>query len=183
MSKFGNAQAFFKRLSSPGYDKAFVKLNKKYPGCGFCGIEKVTRYIVNVDHDYTNNHWENFALACDFCAYVQLLDIAFLYDMPKQSIIYLPNKSQIELNLLYHQWQQMIVEKDSLFEIREALSELSGLVQQVDEFIAMKATYQDHLGFFLKPYPSAQSLSHKLRWVPSFELLQDFSLQSLIVQV
>ncbi|WP_116963319.1 hypothetical protein [Fastidiosibacter lacustris] len=171
-----NGQLFLKRLHAPKYNACFQKLAQQQESCYFCKQQNTSLYIINLDHNYHNNDWQNLTLACGFCSYVQLLDLTFHNEVPKQYIIYLPTKSQETLNHYYHQWQTMVKQKNNVFAIQEAILELSEHSQPLDEIIGFQANFKDHLGLLLKPYADNHPLLSHLRWLPSFELLTTFQL-------
>ena len=171
MAIAGNSQAFLTRLSAPKYDQCLNALQKKQSSCYFCQTQVNQYYIVNIDHNYSNNKMDNMALACHFCSYVQLMDLAQLNDYPQQEIIYLPHKSQAELNRHYHQWQHMMLERSGLFDIKEAIAELTDLKQHVGQLLGFQGGFDDYLGLFSQNYVDNHSLLSHLRWLPSVEFL------------
>ncbi|WP_440992927.1 hypothetical protein [Cysteiniphilum litorale] len=174
LASSNHSHTFLKRLNTPKYNDCKQKLLEGSTSCYFCQQQHTDLYIINLDLDYTNNHFSNFALACHFCTYVQHLDLSAQYKHLLQHIIYLPDISQQELNQHYHQWQNMIKQKQNIFAIQEAISELSERSELIDEIIGFKTNFKDQLGLLLKPYDSGHSLLSHLRWLPSFELLRSF---------
>ncbi|WP_119328510.1 hypothetical protein [Cysteiniphilum halobium] len=174
LASSNNSHSFLKRLNAPKYKDCKQKLIEKSSYCHFCQQQDTELYIINLDLDYTNNHFSNLALACHFCAYVQHLDLSAQYKHLMQYIIYLPDTSQQKLNRYYHQWQNMIKQKQNIFAIQEAISELSERSELIDKIIGFKTDFKDQLGLLLKPYNKNHSLLSHLRWLPSFELLKLF---------
>lgn len=80
-------------------DAAFLRLQKKILSrdnntCRFCGF-RAPEYqeIVNIDGNYQNNHDNNLATACVFCAHAQLIGLR-----NNSKIIYVTDISQADLS-------------------------------------------------------------------------------------
>lgn len=71
--------------------------------CQFCGFQaKLFQEVVNLDHDFTNNHLSNLATACCFCTQCFFLESVGVGGYGGGSLIYLPELSQMELHSLCH---------------------------------------------------------------------------------
>lgn len=68
--------------------------------CGFCATAHME--VINIDGNYRNNHINNLATACHFCAQCFFLDGIGKSDFGGGVLIYLPEMSQNDLNALCH---------------------------------------------------------------------------------
>lgn len=67
--------------------------------CRYCGFfAKEYQEIVNIDQNYKNNHIDNLATACCFCAQCFFLDAVGLDSHTGGNIVHLPEISQADLN-------------------------------------------------------------------------------------
>lgn len=67
--------------------------------CRYCGFfAKEFQDVVNIDQNYKNNHIDNLATTCCFCAQCFFLDAVGLDAHSGGNIIYLPEISQADLN-------------------------------------------------------------------------------------
>lgn len=85
-------------------NKKFLLLKKnvlkrdKY-NCRYCGFfAKEYQEVINIDQNYRNNHIDNLATACVFCAQCFFVDSLGMSNESGGHIIYLPEMSQASLN-------------------------------------------------------------------------------------
>ncbi|WP_440993247.1 hypothetical protein [Cysteiniphilum litorale] len=172
-AKSGNFIEFYARQNHANYIKIKEQLWNKAPYCQFCGATETRHlHIVNKDLDYNVNTLNNLALACHLCAHIQMLDDP-AWDYNEQGIVYLPNISQATLNGLYQQWADELKQKNNVFEITEAISELMSFTQQIKEVLNIEPKFSDLLGLFAVSYNDGEFVD-SLRWVPSMQLLRLF---------
>jgi intracellular multiplication protein IcmJ len=78
-------------------------LAKNNYSCAFCGfIAQNFMSIVNLDGDYFNNKKDNLAPACPFCLQCGFIEKVGESGFGGGSLIYLPEMTQSELNMLCH---------------------------------------------------------------------------------
>lgn len=86
------------------HNKKFLILKKRILQrdnytCRFCGFyAKEFQEVINIDSNYKNNHPNNLATACAFCAQCFFIDSVGLDGNSGGSIIHLPEISQADLN-------------------------------------------------------------------------------------
>lgn len=96
----GNWQRYHARKRN----KAFLALAKSVHNrdkftCRFCGFQaQQYQYVVNIDHNYSNNKSANLATACAFCAQCFFVDSLEIDGNTGGWIIYLPEITQSDLN-------------------------------------------------------------------------------------
>lgn len=98
----GNWRAFQARKPLLNF-KALKKkiLDRDNHTCRFCGFyDKQYQEVINIDHHYKNNHPNNLATACAFCAQCFFIDSVGLAPQTGGTVIYLPEISQGDLNHL-----------------------------------------------------------------------------------
>ncbi|MGE4349418.1 MAG: type IVB secretion system protein IcmJDotN [Candidatus Berkiella sp.] len=96
----GNWLSFQSRKRNPKFQliKSTV-LQRDHYTCRYCGFfSKEFHDVVNIDHNYKNNHLSNLATACCFCSQCFFIDSIGLADGTGGTIIYLPEISQYSLN-------------------------------------------------------------------------------------
>lgn len=146
--------------------------------CAFCHYEAKNAFdvfhIINVDGDYSNNAPDNHILACDFCAYSQLLDLALLSQY-NHSLILLPNMSQADLNRKYQYFRDLIAKGENIFEVKEALNELESLSKQVEQVVQIKTDFKDYLGLLFNKPAAGDDFLCAIRWLPGYDFLQHFN--------
>jgi len=96
--------------------------------CRYCDFfSKKFQTIVNIDHNYKNNHLDNLATACSFCAQCFFLDAVGLDENLGGKLIFLPEISQASLNhfcrVLYCSMDKESAYKAKLQSIYMSLSE------------------------------------------------------------
>lgn len=92
------------RKSDPKFDafsqRIFERDQYTCQYCGFCATSHLE--VINVDKNYRNNHIDNLATACPFCAQCFFLDGVGKGDAGGGILIYLPEMSQNDLNAFCH---------------------------------------------------------------------------------
>lgn len=74
-------------------------LQRDHYTCRFCDFfSKEFQTVVNIDHNYKNNHMDNLATACGFCAQCFFIDSLGLDDNSGGKLIFVPEISQAALN-------------------------------------------------------------------------------------
>ena len=96
----GNWQRFLSRRRN----KRFLEIQQKVfvrdeSTCQYCSLQ-TDKYlwVVNTDQDYANNHVNNLATACSFCAQCFFIDCIGQNNRMGGTVIYLPEVSQADLN-------------------------------------------------------------------------------------
>ena len=71
--------------------------------CQFCGFKaQLHQEVINLDRNYHNNKLENLVTACCFCAQCFFLESVGVGGYGGGSLVYVPEMSQAELNVLCH---------------------------------------------------------------------------------
>lgn len=71
--------------------------------CQYCSFQaKFYQDIINADGNYTNNRLENLTTACPFCAQCFFIESVGVGGYGGGTLIFLPEMSQAELNILCH---------------------------------------------------------------------------------
>ena len=117
MSKYQAQASQLKLVASPGAwrlysarksDPRFQLYEKKVLQrdqytCQFCGFQaQIHQDVVNLDGDYYNNKMENLITACCFCAQCFFLESVGVGGYGGGTLVYVPELSQAELNVLCH---------------------------------------------------------------------------------
>jgi intracellular multiplication protein IcmJ len=99
-AKRGNWHRFLSRMRN----KRFLEIQKNIfardaSTCQYCSLQ-TDKYlwVVNKDHDYSNNHANNMTTACSFCAQCFFIDCIGQNNIMGGTVIYLPEVSQADLN-------------------------------------------------------------------------------------
>ena len=170
-AKSGNFVQFYARQNQDNYIKIKEQLRNETSYCQFCGATETKHlHIVNKDFNYAANQLSNLALACHWCAHIQMLDDP-AWNVDEQSIIYFPDISQAKLNCLYQQWADELKRKENVFEITEAISELMSFTHKIKETLNVEPKFSDLLGLFAVSYNDGEFID-SLRWVPNIQLLK-----------
>ncbi|WP_235603273.1 hypothetical protein [Piscirickettsia litoralis] len=103
------------------YIKKFVdKYNDK---CQFCLLPCYGHAeLVNVDNNYSNNKSSNLVIACKLCADCLLMDQYEVNYSGKDILIYLPEISQVDLNIMVSSIAKSIYTSDDKNEVLKAKS-------------------------------------------------------------
>lgn len=96
----GNWQRFMRRKSNEAFRRIAAKvLARDESTCRYCGFQ-TEKYleVINIDQNYSHNHINNLATACQFCANCFFLDAIGRDGRSGGTIIHLPEISQSDLN-------------------------------------------------------------------------------------
>jgi intracellular multiplication protein IcmJ len=96
----GNWQRFISRKNNEAFRKIATKVYARDENtCRYCGFQSDKfQEVVNIDKNYSNNHINNLATACQFCAYCFFIDALGKDGKTGGTIIHLPEISQSDLN-------------------------------------------------------------------------------------
>jgi len=100
MSLRGNWSRYFSRQKNPNFVKIAKQIHARDNNtCCYCGFQSEQHQkVINLDHNYSNNIYDNLATACEFCAQCLLLDGIGQDGLSGGNIIYLPEIKQTDLN-------------------------------------------------------------------------------------
>ncbi len=96
----GNWQRFMSRKANENFRKIAAKVFARDDfTCRYCGFQSQKyQEIVNIDQNYTHNHINNLATACQFCSHCFFLDAIGKDGKTGGTLIHLPEISQADLN-------------------------------------------------------------------------------------
>ncbi|MFZ9035708.1 MAG: HNH endonuclease [Francisellaceae bacterium] len=139
MAKSGNYERFEQRKRQPAYEKIRHQLLSQANGaCSFCGIERGDHDILNLDGDYGNNHARNLALACRLCRDCLLMDRYSLSYDGGDVLIWLPELSQSQLNIMLYSLARLYKQddKNSNFKAKSFYSELKDRAETLRQLLS-----------------------------------------------
>lgn len=151
-------------------------LNRDKNTCRFCGYKGETLEVINYDGNYQNNTPRNLLTACVLCARCTLLDYYKLDYTGADSIIYLPEVSQGQLNLL----AQVLfcesagdINSEGVYNAKATLAQLLDRANFLDEKAGCKLSHPGLFLYYLNGNKKNLDLISKLRWLPDPQEYQD----------
>lgn len=173
----GNFQRFEGRKKSKVFQKVKKETVKRFHNtCCYCGIglDESEFEIVNINHNYQDNHKNNFAIACKLCTQPLLLDQYTTNYSGNDRIIYFPTMNQSQLNHLYRALWYHIENKtkEASFKSKELIAELTDAQKTLDEVVGTNLSHPGVLVHYIYGRKSDRQLLKKLRWLPSMDTLE-----------
>ena len=104
-------RAFMLRKKDPAFNPFRQKVwERDQFACQYCGFQaKTGQEIINLDHNYKQNHLSNLVTACIFCTQCGFLESLGINSYGGGTLVYLPECTQAQLNGLCHTLFKAIV--------------------------------------------------------------------------
>ena len=162
------------RLQDPRFKPIFEKVEARQLEqciyCGFCADSHMS--VVNLNQNYRDNKLENMALSCPFCAQCGFLESIGVSGFGGAVLIYLPQVSQSELNLLCHAlFSQMILGGQHADAAKNKYRDLRLKTKAVEDCYGEGMSKPHRLGQLLLDAPIMRGHNDKVR-----EYLKDLRL-------
>lgn len=144
--------------------------------CQFCGYQGETLEVINYDGNYQNNTPRNLITACVLCARCTLLDYYKLDYAGGDRIVYLPEVSQNQLNLLC---QVLFCEStddandEASYNAKTTLAQILDRATFFDEKAKCKLSHPGLFLYYLNSGKKNPDLISKLRWLPDAQEYQE----------
>ncbi|MDF2529265.1 MAG: IcmJ protein [Gammaproteobacteria bacterium] len=171
--KTNNWERFKQRKQSQTFRKIRADiLQRDKSSCRFCGYKTALLEVVNADNDYTNNKKSNLICACTLCAKCTLLDSYNLEYSGNDKIIYLPEISQEQLNLLCRVLFCQASGGDSseiAYNAKMVLAQLQDRANWLDQKTGCQLSQPALYLHYLHSSNKDPNLIAKLRWLPDME--------------
>lgn len=132
----GNFYSFKKRQKNKKIMQSANKIIKKQKNrCIFCkhhDADFSSHDIISLNGDYTDHSKRNLAVACDMCKRCVLLDQYITLDETHDKLIYLPEISQVKLNIITNAMMSSASSKSNPTELISKKTIYSTLVERAD---------------------------------------------------
>ncbi|MCF6777447.1 type IVB secretion system protein IcmJDotN [Thiotrichales bacterium 19X7-9] len=173
----GNYQRFSARKKSTLFQKVSSEVIERFHNsCAYCGISLAPEEfeIVNINHNYTDNHKKNFAPACRLCTQSLLMDqYSTNYD-GNDRMIYFPTMTQPQLNHFYRALWYHIKNKtkDAAFKSKELFAELTDASKTLNQVVGTELSHPGVFVHYLYGRSSDRQLLKKIRWLPGLDRIE-----------
>ncbi len=168
--ELNNWEKFKARKRNPKFLEIRHKvIHRDKDTCLFCGYQGRTLEVVNEDNNYANNTPRNLVTACVFCARCLLLDSYKLDYSGADRIIYLPEFSQTELNILA---RVLFIEAgqegntEGGYNAKTILAQLLDRATLLDEKAGASLSHPGLFLMYLNSDKKNTDLIKRLRWLP-----------------
>ncbi|AKP72741.1 putative intracellular multiplication protein IcmJ [Piscirickettsia salmonis] len=167
----------------------FIKLSKKIAdkfeyNCSYCGVNCEKWYeIVNADGNYKNNQHSNLVIACKVCSQCLLIDQYDINYSGEDKLIYLPEISQVELNLMMIAMAKLASvdtensqfnSKENILSVKTLYSSLSERSELLTKACQVDISHPGFLSFIFKENLKNNELLSSIRIIFSLSRVSGF---------
>jgi len=172
-----NWERFVARKSRSVFKRVKAEINARdMYRCQFCNIKTMSLDLINIDNNYSKNTENNLVSSCELCAQCNLLDRYKIDYTGADQIIYCPQMTQEQINLLCRLLFCKMVSEDSeaVYNAKMIYAQLQDKAKWLDDKLSVKLSSPAMFVQYLQLNNHDPKIITKLRFLPSEESFKEY---------